>query len=32
MYEEGTSELYDTNISTNLLATIDEDDEVGGEE
>ena len=31
-YEEGTSELYDTNISTNLLATIDEDDEVGGEE
>lgn len=32
VYEEGTSELYDTNISTNLLATIDEDDEVGGEE
>jgi hypothetical protein len=28
VYEEGTSELYDTNISTNLLATIDEDDEV----
>ena len=32
VYEEGTSELYDTNVSTNLLATIDEDDEVGGEE
>lgn len=32
VYEEGTSELYDTNISTNLLATIDEDDDVGGEE
>ena len=32
VYEEGTSELYDTNVSTNLLATIDEDDDVGGEE
>lgn len=32
VYEEDSVGLYDTNVSTNLLANIDEDDEVGGEE